>query len=159
MRAFAVATFATLLAASATAGPLGAREKSIDLAVTVSSAAFTTLAMNAAKTTDAINVWGLEYVTFTLVHTHDSATAVTVSCDTSSDTSTASVWAPIKVWTYTSTSTKESATKVWSTDTVASANWPVTVVTNAARWLRCTFTATAGAAADKLTVTAKGSVE
>jgi hypothetical protein len=153
-----ITALALALALPAQAGPLGAADKSVNLPVTVSAVAFTTLAMNVARTTDALNVWGLDYVTFTAIHTNDSATAFVMTCDYS-DEATATNWVQIPAWTWTASDTTTRAQRKWYTAVSGDLNWPVTVNVNGYRWLRCTFTSTAGAAADKLTVTAKGAVE
>lgn len=154
MRALAITVLTALAPLTALAAP-GPKEV-IELSVQVSSADFTTLAMNAAKTTDAIEVRGLSFVTFDMDYTYDSGTAVTMTCAESE--AEAGTYRDIQVLTY-SGSTATSATHVWSKAVSANASWPWSVVINAYKWLKCTFTVTAGAAADKLTVDARGGVD
>jgi hypothetical protein len=158
MRAFTTAILLAL-ATQVHASPMGASDKSIDLPVTVSSAAFTSLAMNSARTIDELNVWGLEYVTFTLEHDANvSATEFLVTCEYSDET-TAATWAVVPAWTWSTTTKKAGAQKTWGWLVSGTATWPVVVTVSGYRWLRCTVTGTGAAAGDTMTVTAKGSTE
>jgi hypothetical protein len=131
-------------------GPIAFRDTSVG--VTVSSAAFTTLALNASKTTDAIKVKGYRFIKFTLKYVFGAATAVTMTCQNSED---GTVWSDIHVLQYTTFPTATSSPQTWSYAAGASKTWDWTVAVEGV-YMRCSFVATGSpTASDTLTVTAR----
>lgn len=124
----------------------------VDRSITVSSAAFTTLALNASKTTDAIQTVGFRFITFSMVYVYNSATAVTMTCS-HSETS-GGTYKTIQVLSY-SGATANSEPHVWSQAVSASENWSWRVNLHGYNYLKCTFSGTGAAVTDTLTVTAK----
>jgi len=131
-------------------GPIGFKDQPVS--VTVGGSAFTTLAINATKTTDAIKVKGYRWIKFTLTYAFGAATAVTMSCQESED---GSVWADIHVLQYSSYPTATSLPQVWSYAAGAAKTWPWTVPVRGV-YVRCSFVGTgAPNASDTLTVVAR----
>lgn len=127
---------------------------SLEYDVLVGGSAFTTQAMNASKTTDAITVRGLTFMMFHIEHTNDSATDIRMQCQSSSDGTS---WGYIQVLApVPATGIADSVPFIWKQDVSGDEDWPWTVPIMGYVYLRCTFSATGGAAADKLTVTARG---
>lgn len=131
-------------------GPIGFKDGPV--AVNVSSAAFTTLAINTTKTTDAMKVKGYRFVKFTLNYVFGAATAVNMTCQASEDAST---WADIHVLQYAAYPVASSSPQVWSYAAGASKIWEWTVPVRAV-YLRCSFVGTGSpTASDTLTVAAR----
>lgn len=127
---------------------------SLEYDVLVSGSAFTTQAMDASKTTDGNIVRGLTFVTFHVEHTNDSATDIRMSCESSFDGTSwgfVQVLAPVPA-----TGIADSVPFIWKQDVSGDEDWPWTVGILGYVYLRCTFSATGGVSADKLTVTARG---
>lgn len=122
--------------------------------VLVGGSAFTTQAMDAAKTTDAITVRGLTFMMFHIKHTNDSATDIRMQCQSSSDGAS---WGYIQVLApVPATGIADSVAFTWKKNVSGDLDWPWSVPILGYVYLRCTFTATSGVSADKLTVTARG---
>lgn len=120
--------------------------------VTLSSAAFTTVALNTARTFDAIKVQGFSELTLSFTYVYSAATAVTMTC-THALTS-GGTYKTIQVLTY-SGATAASEPHVWSQAVSASENWSWTIrIKPEYNYLKCTITATGGAVGDTLTLTA-----
>ncbi len=131
-------------------GPVAFRDGPVN--VTVAGSAFTSLALNAAKVTDAIKVKGYRFVKFTLNYTFAAATAVTMSCQESEDSS---IWSDIHVLQYTAYPTATSSPQVWSYAAGASKIWGWTVPVRTV-FLRCSFAGTGSpTASDTLTLSAR----
>lgn len=127
---------------------------SLEYDVFVSGSAFSALAMDASKTTDAIIVRGLTFLTFHLAHTNDSATDIRMQCQSSFDGTSygyIQVLAPVP-----STGIADSVPFTWKQDVSGDETWPWTVQILGYAYLKCTFSATSGVSADKLSVTARG---
>ena len=121
--------------------------------VSSSGAAFTTLAINTAKTTDPIKIKGYRWVKFQITYAFGAATAVNMTCQTSEDGATG--WSDIHVLQYASFPTATSAPAVWSYPAGAAKSWEWTVPVRAV-FLRCTFVGTGSpTASDTLTVVAR----
>lgn len=142
---------------------LGPRGFSYPVPVLVSAAAFTALAETSSRTTDAIPVTGLNSVTFYLSHldADASVTKVAMACDASDDYGV--TWFVVQSCAI-SAGTCASSDAAWNKgDGVTgpgTKKWPWTVNVDVATELRCTFTFSgAPAAADKLTVTARGGAQ
>jgi hypothetical protein len=131
-------------------GPISFKDTTVT--VTSSSAAFTALALNSTKTTDAIKVKGFRYLKFSLKYTFAAATAVTMTCQNSEDGTT---WYDIHVLQYTTFPTATSGIQTWSYAAGASKNWDWSVTVEGV-YMRCSFAATGSpTASDTLTVTAR----
>lgn len=147
LAAAATLAFCALPSRAAIPGPMQDEAVSI----TVSSAAFTDLAINVAKTTDPIFVQGWRFVTFQLDYTNSAASAVTMACSKAATSS--GTYRPIQVLTVAG-STLNSDAAIWSQAVSGDEDWPWTVTFFGAYYLKCTFTATGGDASDTLTITA-----
>ena len=127
-----------------------------DLDVTVGGTAFTTLALDASKTTDALQVGGWRFVNFNLAHVNSTATAVTMYCEGSD--SGAAPWFRIQGLAL-SAGTFTSSDVTWSNAVTGNENWPWRVNTQAYKYVRCVFDSTGGGGSDTLTATARASVD
>jgi hypothetical protein len=127
-------------------------ESDVAKSVTLSSAAFTTVALSTSRTFDPIRTQGFRELTLSFTYVYSAATAVTMTCQhalTSSDT-----YKDIDVLTY-SGSTASSAQHTWSRSVTASDNWSWTLrIRPEYNYLKCTIVATSGGAGDTLTLTA-----
>lgn len=127
---------------------------SLEYDVLVSGSAFTTQAMDASKTTDGIIVRGLTFLRFGINHTNDSATDIRMQCQESDDNTT---WRDIQVLApVPATGIADSVPMIWKQDVSGDENWAWSVAILGYVYMRCTFSATSGVSADKLTVTARG---
>jgi hypothetical protein len=123
--------------------------------IRVGGAAFTGLAINAARTFDAINVGGWKTVLIEIQHTWSSATHVTMTCEQSPDAlATVPVWLRVPECDNGTNPNVDCRQRLyrWITGG-ASANFLFEVPVRY-RYLRCTVHSVAGAAGDLATVTA-----
>ena len=120
---------------------------------TASAVACNSLALNASKTTDAIDVGGLEWITLTFDYTNDSATAITMTCATS-DTATGT-FRTIQALVP-SGATLASDTLTWSQAVAGDENWSWTVGIYAESYFQCTISATAASVDDTITIGSYG---
>ncbi len=126
--------------------------KDAPVAVKVSGSAFTTLAINTTKTTDAIKVKGFRYLKFTLNYVFGAATAVTMTCQNSED---GTVWSDIHVLQYAAFPVATSSIQQWSYAAGASKIWDWTVPVRGV-YMRCSFVGTGSpTASDTLTLVAR----
>lgn len=121
------------------------------LNVYLSSAAFTTVAMNTSRTFDALETYGYRFVDLQFDYVRNSGSAVTMTCAHS--TTASGTYRTIQVLSY-SGSTASSATHTWSKTVSGNASWSWRVNLHAYQYLKCTLTVTGGAASDTLTITA-----
>lgn len=127
---------------------------SLEYDVLIGGSAFTTQALDSSKTTDAITVRGLTFLDFTLQYVYNSATDVRMACQKSHN---GTVWSDKQVLESVSVAgVINSEDAVWKKDVTASKTWSWSVSILGEVYLRCTFSATGGAASDTVTVTARG---
>ena len=126
--------------------------KDTSVSVFVGGSAFTTLALTASKTTDAVKVKGYRFMKWTLKYNFGAATAVTMACQNSED---ATNWADMHVLQYAAFPTATSSPQLWSYAAGANKIWDWNVAVQGV-YMRCTFAATGSpTASDTLTVTAR----
>lgn len=131
-------------------GPVSFKDTAVN--VKVAGATFTTLALTASKTTDAIKVKGFRYVKWTMNYVYGAATAVTMTCQNSED---GTIWSDVHVLQYSAWPTASSSPQIWSYAAGASKIWDWTV-TVLGVYMRCVFTGTGSpTSSDTLTVTAR----
>ena len=130
-------------------GPVPYKDQPIT--VTIGAAPFTTQALNASKTIDAVKVKGFRYLTFGAQYVFGAASAVTMSCQDSDDSTT---WYDIHVLNLMSPPTAVSAPMIWSYAAGASKNWDWAVPIRRV-YARCTFAGTGATSSDTLTLTAR----
>jgi hypothetical protein len=114
----------------------------------VSGSAFTDLAINTAKTFDAIRVAGWSTVLVQVDYTYSAGTAVTMTCDESQDGTTYYDVQEVECVVGTCTHVNRTWSKAISAASVA---FLFEVPTRFA-YLKCTLTATGGGAGDTATV-------
>ena len=137
-----------------TEGFADGRGLSLEYDVLVGGSAFTTQAMDTSKTTDAIIVRGLTFLMLHIEHTNDSATDIQMQCQSSTDGTS---WGYVQVLSpVPATGIATSVPFTWLQAVTGDEDWPWSVAILGYVYLRCTFTATSGVSADKLTVTARG---
>lgn len=149
MKRFTLALLIALQSSVALATPVIGPAKKNELSVTVSAAAFTALALDAPKTTDYMIVQGWRRLTFELEFTHNSATAVTMTCSASE--ASGGTYKPLQVLSFVG-ATANSDTMTWSQAVAGDEDWVWTVNLNEYRYLKCTFSGTGAAASDTLTI-------
>ncbi len=127
-------------------GPLGR----VIYTATVSDAAFTGLAINTTKTTDAIKTLGWNEVTVWIDYTYSSATYVNMTCEEQriGDTTT---WYKIPMCNDSSPpdSTCEPLRKRWAVSADVAWRWRIPIM---GRRFRCSFITTGGSSSDVATV-------
>lgn len=134
------------MAAYTTPGPHLNRVKGL----TVSGAAFSGLAVNAAKTFDSIGCGGYHTVLVEIQYTYSAATAVNMTCEESPDES---VWLKVPQADESSPPTVSHGQRIWTWAGTSSVNFFFEVPVRY-RYLRCSIYTTGGDVNDVATVTA-----
>ena len=119
--------------------------------LTVSAAAFTAQAINAAKTFDAINVGGYHTVLVEIQYTWSAGSAVTMTCTESPDNSK---WFIVGQADESSPPTVSFAQRTWSWAVGASVNFYFEVPVRY-RYLKCAIVGTGAAVGDLVTASAQ----
>lgn len=145
-----------LLSSTALAAGPGPIED-VTIPLTISGSAFTTQALDATKTFDAIKISGFRFVNFFVDFTRNTATDVTMTCDAARTSD--GTFHTMQAISIAGTGVANSVDIVWTKNVTADDKWSWRVNLQAYQWLKCTFDATTGSGTDTITVNAIGSVD